>query len=196
MAIALRSGNLESTCAEVKYGGPRRAHAATGKNKSLCSPLALLIIVQFLSGIITTIYSWRQQGGSFDARSFTPVDGHPDSELPEEILRLFRLCTRQKYKPGALAYVNIHLFSVCSHRPTSTFSALKYLAFYVIDIFAFLIIVVSVGREIPTRSLRITPLWDVILRDATLYFMFMAFIQSLTLLFLFTTSVGGVCVQR
>ena len=173
-----------------------RVYAVTGKNKLLCSPLALLIIVQFLSGIITTIYAWRLEGRSFDARSSAPADGHPDSELPEEILRLFRLCTRQRWKPGALAYVNIALAFGVFSSSNFYFRSSKCFAFYIIDIFAFLIIVISIRKEIPTRSLRITTLWNVILRDATLYFMFIALVQFFALLFLFTTSVGGVCVRR
>ena len=84
-----------------------RVYAVTGKNKLLCSPLALLIVVQILSEPVTTIYYLRRPGGFLNACSFAPVDEHLDQVLPEKILRLFRLCTHERWKPGALVFVNV-----------------------------------------------------------------------------------------
>ena len=84
-----------------------RVYAVTGKSKLHCSPLALLIVVQILSEPVTTFYYLRRPGRSLNSCSFTPVDEHPDQVLPEEILRLFRLCTHERWKPGALVFVNV-----------------------------------------------------------------------------------------
>jgi hypothetical protein len=68
------------------------------------------------------------------------------------------------------------------------------LTFYhtITDVLAFLIIVFGVRRGLAARSLGITTLWSIILRDSTIYFVVVLLIQFFDLLFLFTGPVGGI----
>ena len=86
-----------------------RVYAVTGKDRWLCSPLFLLIILQVTADMITTGFYLRLPSGSFDARSFTPVDLHPGQLLPEAISDMFRLCGGTQWKPGSLSYIIISL---------------------------------------------------------------------------------------
>ena len=51
-----------------------RVYAVSGKNKLLCSPFALLVIMQAVWAIVA-VFIPSHPGGSFDSRSFTPADG-------------------------------------------------------------------------------------------------------------------------
>ena len=89
-----------------------------------------------------------------------------------------------------------------SHRSNPTLGALKRLTSYtlprrdVVDIIAFSILIFSVKRELPASSLGITTLWNIILRDGTVYFVIVFLIQLFALLFLFTGPVGGISFVR
>lgn len=86
-----------------------RVYAVTGKNKLVSSPLVLLAFIQAIWGVILLVYFLRQAGGCFDTCSFTLVDGHPELQLPEEILDLFRVCIFQLWKSWTVAYFSTAL---------------------------------------------------------------------------------------
>ena len=130
----------------------------------------------------------------------TPVHSHRLTGIQ------IKHCRRKSYVYSGCALTNagnrahscssiLHSLSVRSSRTTSIFGA------YVLrppprrgvtDILAFAIIAYRIKKELPTRSLGITTLWNVILRDATLYFVVITFTQFFSLLFMFTTPVGGI----
>ena len=200
VTIAMRSGHplqIGTNCTEDKLVVRFRVYVVTGKNKLLCSPLLLLIIAQTTSGMTTTIIFLGLPCGSFDTYSLTPVYGHPDQPLPEEILNLFRLCTHELWKPGVFAYAVLALAFGAFSPSNSDIWRSRILTLCVIDILAFLIVVFTARRELPPTSWGIRSLWTVILRDATLYFMIISAIQFCALLFPFVTSVSVIlCVRR
>ena len=168
----------------------------TGQNKLLCSPLFLLITVQTLTAVTSTIIFLRLPSEPCDTCSLTPVDGHPDKtpRLPEEILNLFRFCTHGQWKPAVLAYT-IVVLAFGAYSP-SNFDIQSSKNSYVIDILAFLTVVFTARREMPPTSWGMRSLWTVILRDATLYFMIISSIQFCALLFLFVTTVSVILCVR
>jgi hypothetical protein len=86
-----------------------RVYVVTGRNNLVCSPLALLIVLQAAWGIILLIYfAWRA-GASFDTRLVTPVDGHPVSQLPQEIFDLFGVCVFQLWATWTVAFFSTAL---------------------------------------------------------------------------------------
>ena len=138
----------------------------------------------------------RLPGGSFDIWSLTPVDGHPDQPLPEEILNLFRFCTLKLWKPGVLAYATLVLaFGAFSPSSFGVWRS-KNPTFCVTDILAFSIIAFKARKELPPTSWGIRSLWTVILRDATLYFVIISFIQFCALLLPFVTTVSVIWYVR
>ena len=86
-----------------------RVYAVTGKDRRLCSPLFLLIIMQAVCAVVSTAFYLRLPGWSFDACSLTPVDGYPVPSLPEEISDTFRVCGHEQWKFGTLSFIVISL---------------------------------------------------------------------------------------
>ena len=93
---------------------------------------------------------------------------------------------------GRFRSLPYHLLSVRPHYPISTFGALEFLAFYVTDASAYLILFIRARRELRPKFPGITDIWGVILRDGTVYFMVIFFVQFCALVLPYITSVGDI----
>ena len=114
-------------------------------------------------------------------------------------MNLFRLCVASGVKAGVIQYiattVSFGTSSPSNFNPTCPVSR-TYPPRGIVDVLVFLIIAIRAKRHGTHRYRGIPSLWKVILRDATLYFMTLMFVQLLSVIFLFGAPVGDTwCVR-
>ncbi|KAF9646677.1 hypothetical protein BDM02DRAFT_3188645 [Thelephora ganbajun] len=154
----------------------------TRKNKFLGCVLGLLIAAQFWFGIFSTVW----------------IALRPLQPIPEIYLDVFKVCAYKRWRLGELIFVNMAIsfgVSLSSNLQlnfsSGTLMCLTPQSSYhgITDVLAFLIILVIAMRR-RSRYPGIPTLLDTILRDATVYFILIFFVQFLSELFMFVTPEG------
>ena len=159
----------------------------TERNRWLGGVLSCLIAAQFAFGIYFAVWIAARPSKFFDSYPRSHVDSRPlpAQQIPAIDLDPFRTCISQSWKFGELLFVNISVafgaslisdvvsLRVCLHASQSMFLTSCTAA----DVLAFLSILITAKKPWHSRYPGIPSLLDTILRDATVYFVFMALCQ-------------------
>ena len=175
----------------------------TGQNKLIGGALVLAIAAQFCHGIFSVFWfalNPRKYPNHLTFRART--HRFLAAPFPEINLDPFKLCGLEQWRLGELMYYNLAIFFGKSSPITVQPTALLHPGGYdtshvphssprgIIDLLAFLIILVTTWRSRRIRYPGMPSILDTIVRDSTQYFIFIFFSQVSSLLFIFFTPVG------
>ncbi|KAF9648039.1 hypothetical protein BDM02DRAFT_3116114 [Thelephora ganbajun] len=158
-----------------------RVYGVTGRNRLVGGALLVLISAQFCLGIYFVIRAGI----------------NPMSSVPEIDLDPFKVCLFKRWPLGDILFNNFMIafgtLSSSNLQHNLTARALMHLIPLrrgIAELLTFVIIFVTAKRRGMTRYPGVPTLLDTILRDATLYFIFMFVVQGLLEMFLFFAPVG------
>jgi len=179
-----------------------RVYAVTGRNRFLCGALCVLASAQLGFGVYHTVmYSVLPCG--FLNRFFVRAVSSRSlvQSLPEIDLDAYRVCIPPKFRPGEVTFTSISLvfgtLLPSDPRYNFTLGVLMYLMSRthlrcrIVDLFVFLIILVTARGPRTSRFPGIPSILDAILRDATVYFLLIVASQLVLFFFVFLAPVCG-----
>ena len=174
----------------------------TGRNKLLCGAISVLIAAQLSVGIYFAVVDGTGLS-EFLNHLFVRILSHRSSVQPpsEMNLDVYNVCIPRDWRSAVLAFSSV---SVAFGTPLPSdfqreftlgalisFASRTPLRCGIADLFTFLIIFVTARGPRTSRFPGIPTILDAILRDATIYFLVMAAIQSLLLFSTLFAPVGN-----